>query len=72
MTRRIRLTPRQREELLLAWEELSSAHKRARQRVAVALAAHAIEPETPGRLDCDPDGTLVFVVGENGGPSASG
>ena len=62
--RRIKLSPQQRDELLIAWRELALAHKKARQRVAAALAAHAIQPETPGRLGIDPDGALVFVVPE--------
>ena len=62
--RRIKLTPRQREELLIAWRELALAHRKARERVAAALSDHQIAPETPGRLAVEADGALAFVVQE--------
>jgi len=62
--RRIKLSPRQRDELLLAWHELSSAHKKARKRVAALLSEHDLTPETSGRLASE-NGELVFVVNDN-------
>jgi len=62
MSRRIKLSPRQQSELLLAWHELSAAHARARKRVAEIINSYNIQPETPGRMIVEDDGSLVFEV----------